>query len=145
MSNKTGNPKKPQKIIVAAGKLLNLCAQSWWGFAEGVIQFVLFTILWFKWSVKKHFVAKVLVAIWEIFSHENDRNYNSYRFSYKFVFVLSYKPKTTRIWISESWWSDNEKYFCFLFIASHALLQSHAEFNIFLHVIPFRIIVPCFI
>ena len=27
------------------------------------------------------------------------------------------------------WWSGNEKYFYFLFIASHALLQSHAEFN----------------
>ena len=58
------------------------------------------------------------------------------------LLVLSYKPKT-RIWFSASWWSGNEKYFCFLFIASLALLQSHAEFNrISLHVILVRIIVP---
>ena len=42
--------------------------------------------------------------------------------------VLSYKPKT-RIRFSASWWPGNEKYFCFLFIASRALLQSDAEFN----------------
>ena len=42
------------------------------------------------------------------------------------LFVLSYKPKT-RIRFSASWWSGNEKYFCFLFTASRALLQSHAE------------------
>ena len=42
--------------------------------------------------------------------------------------VLSYKPKT-RIWFSASWWSGNEKYFCFLFISSRTLLQNHGEFN----------------
>ena len=41
------------------------------------------------------------------------------------IFVLS----VTRIWFSAGWWSDNKKYFCFLFIASRALRQSHAEFN----------------
>ena len=84
------------------------------------------------YSLKKHCVAKVLLAIWEIFLYENNRNYNSYIFSYKFAFTLfffiSYKPKT-RIRFSASWWSGNEKYFCFLFIASRALLQSYAEFN----------------
>ena len=38
--------------------------------------------------MKKHWVAKVLLAIWEMFSHENNRNYNSYRISYKFNFIL---------------------------------------------------------
>ena len=33
-------------------------------------------------------LLKVLLAIWEIFLHENNRNYNSYRFSYEFAFVL---------------------------------------------------------
>ena len=42
----------------------------------------------FKWSVKKRCVAKVLLVIREIFLHENNRNYNSYRFSYKFAFIL---------------------------------------------------------
>ena len=62
-------------------------------------------------------------------------------------FIFSCKPKA-RIRFSASWWSGNEKYFCFLFITGLALLQSHAEFNrpfflgIFLHVFPVRIIVP---
>ena len=30
---------------------------------------------------------------------------------------------------SASWWFGNENYFCFLFIGSHSLLQSHTEFN----------------
>ena len=30
---------------------------------------------------------------------------------------------------SAKWWSANGKYFCFLFITSRVLLQSHAEFN----------------
>ena len=113
------------------------------------LQVVLFTILWFKWSVKKHCLGQVLLATWEIFLHEKSRDSNSYRFSHKFffylLFIFSYKP-ITRIGVSASWWSGNEKYFCFLFIASRALLQSHAEFNrlykiIFLDVIPVRIIV----
>ena len=56
--------------------------------AEGVLQVVLFKVLWFKWSVQKHCVATALLAIWEIFLPENDRTYNSYRFSYKFPFIL---------------------------------------------------------
>ena len=37
--------------------------------------------------------------------------------------------KIARIRFSASWWSGNEKYFCYLFIANRALLQSHTEFN----------------
>ena len=48
-----------------------------------------------------------------------------------FFFVLFYKPKA-RIRFPASWWSGNEKYFRFLFITSHALLQNHADFNRFL-------------
>ena len=35
-----------------------------------------------------HFVAMVLLAIWEIFLYEYNRSYNFYRFSYKFGFIL---------------------------------------------------------
>ena len=77
-----------QQIIATFRKLFNECAHSWWGFAEGVLQVVLFIVLWFKWSIKKHCVAKVLPAIWEIFWYENYRNYNFYRFSYKLAFIL---------------------------------------------------------
>ena len=47
------------------------------------------TDLWFKWSVKKHCVAKVLLAVWEIILHENNRNYNLPRFSYKVASIPS--------------------------------------------------------
>ena len=38
--------------------------------------------------MKKHCVAKVLVAILEIILHKNNCNYNSYKFSYKFAFLI---------------------------------------------------------
>ena len=53
-----------------------------------LLHVVLFTVLWFNWSVKKHCVAKVLLAISEMFLHENNRSYNSCRFNYKFAFTL---------------------------------------------------------
>ena len=43
---------------------------------------------------KKHYVANVLLAIWETCLHEKNHNYNPYRFSYKlafsFFFFLSF-------------------------------------------------------
>ena len=92
------------------------CAHSWPGFGDGVLQVVLFTVLWFKWSVKKCCIAKVLLAIWEIFLNENNCNYNSYRFSYKFAFILflSFLIKLkAKFRFSANWWSGNEKYFFF--------------------------------
>ena len=82
--------------------------------------------------MKKHCVAKVLLAIWEIFLNENNHIYNFHRFKslirFYSLFVLSCRPKT-RIRFPASWWSGKEKYFCFLFKASRTLFQSHAEFN----------------
>ena len=49
--------------------------------SDGVLQVVLFTILWFKLSVKKHCIGKVLPAVWETSLHENSFNYESYKFS----------------------------------------------------------------
>ena len=51
----------------------------------GVLQVVLFTVLPFKWSLKQHCVAKILQRIWERFLYENNLNYHSYKFSYKFT------------------------------------------------------------
>ena len=42
------NQKKPQKTIIVVGKLFKQCVYVWRGFAEGVVQIVLFTILCFK-------------------------------------------------------------------------------------------------
>ena len=36
-----------------------------------------------KWSVKKHCVAKILLAIWRKSLYDNSWNYNFYKFSYK--------------------------------------------------------------
>ena len=36
---------------------------------------------------EKHFLAKILQGIWERFLNGNDRNYNSYKFSYEFDFI----------------------------------------------------------
>ena len=79
---------KRQKIIATLQNLFSQCVHSWRGFAEGVLQVVLSTILWFKWSVKKHCLAMILLPVWEIFLHENNCHHNSYRFSYKFAFIL---------------------------------------------------------
>ena len=75
--------------------------------------------------MKRHCVAEVLLAIWDIFLHDNNRKYNSYRFSYKFAFmlVLSFLTNQKQKSGFQQWWSGNEKYFYFLFIASRGLLR----------------------
>ena len=84
-----------------------------------------------------------------MFLHENNRNYNSYRFSYKFAFILFLSFLTNQKQYSGFQQASGlvTKNICFLIIASRALLQSHvnsidAYREIFLHVIPVRIIVP---
>ena len=84
--DKLENPESLKKVATVR-ELFNKCAHSLPGFAEGILQVVLFTVSWFKWS-KKNCVAKVLLIIWEIFLHGNNCNYHSYGFSYKFVFIL---------------------------------------------------------
>ena len=48
---------------------------------------VLFKILSLEGAVKEHYVAKLLLAIWGTFLYENNRNINSYKFSYKLIFI----------------------------------------------------------
>ena len=119
---KNRNSSKTSQLMCP--RLARIC----WGRSIGyfLYSFVIQVI-----SEKKK-LAKVLLLIWEIFLHENNRNCNFYRFTYKFTFVLFLPFLTnqkTRIRFLASWWFGNKKYFCFLFIASHALLQSYAEFN----------------
>ena len=42
--------------------------------ADGVLQAVLFMVLCFKWSVKNHYVAKIIQGIWERFLYEYNLN-----------------------------------------------------------------------
>ena len=78
---------------------------------------------------KKHYVAKVLLAISEIFLQENNNNYNSNRFSYKFAFIffLSFLTNQKQKQVGDVV-TKNIYLFFFLFIVSRALLHSHAEF-----------------
>ena len=82
--------------------------------------------------MEKHCVAKVLLAISEMFLHENNRSYNFYRFRYKFVFILflsfltNQKQKSSFQHVTGP---VTTNVINFLFIASQALLQSHTEFN----------------
>ena len=130
LPDKSGNPESLKKESQCFESFSTSVCHSWWRFAECVLQVVLFTILWFKWPVKKHCVAKVLQAIWEIVLDENNCNYNYYRCSYKFAFIgflsfLKNQKQESRFQQAES----NGKYFYFLFTASYTQLQSHAEFN----------------
>ena len=80
----------------------------------------------------KKCVAKILVEIWEVFLHENNCNYNSHRFNYKFAFILCLSFLTNQK--QESSFRQvgglvTRNISIFLFILSRTLLQSHAEFN----------------
>ena len=48
---------------------------------------VLFNFSCFKWSMKKCPAGKILHGIWERFLYENDRKFNSYKFSYNLTFI----------------------------------------------------------
>ena len=98
--------------------------------------------------MKKHCVAKVLLAIWETFLHENNCNYNSYGFSYKFAFILflSFLQTNNKDLFFSKLVVCNKKYFCF-FVYSESRSTSkpyRIQRRNFLNVIPVRIIVPCY-
>ena len=80
---------------------------------------------------KKQCVAKLLLAIWEIFLYEDNRNYISFIFNYKFafIFLLSLKNEKRESGFQQVGGLVTRNISIFLFIASQALLQSHAEFN----------------
>ena len=75
----------------------------------------------FQESVKKHCVAKVFVVMWEIFLHEYNWNYNSYKFSYKCVETKNKNQIFSELLL----WK--QKNCLLLFKASPALLQRHAN------------------
>ena len=81
---------------------------------------------------KKHYIAKVWRAIWEIFLHKImvtiiniELVTNSLLSSF-----CPFSQTNKRIRFSASW-----KYFCFLYIANRALLQNHAKLYIYIYII----------
>ena len=115
-------------------------------------KFFMFTVFCFKWSVKKHCVAKILQGIWRRFLYENNRNFNSYKSSHKFNFIsfLSFhknqKQESNFQQVGGLVTSN-----ILLFVDSESRYTSKVcrdsiDFYeiIFLNVIPLRIIVPCF-
>ena len=60
LPNKSGNSENLKKIIRAVRKFVDKRAHSRRGFAEGILKVVFFTVLCFRWTVKKYCVAKFL-------------------------------------------------------------------------------------
>ena len=56
---------------------------------------------------------------------ENNWNFNSYKFSYKFLIVTFFSFRINQ----KQQCFCNKKYYCFVFIVICALLQRHAKFN----------------
>ena len=126
---------------------VSILARICWGCSTGrfINSFVIRVIR------EKQSVARVLLAIWEIFLHENNYNYNSYRFSYKFTFALflffpaNQKQKSGFQQVG-GLVTRNIFVFCLQWNALYfkAMPNSRDLYKgTFLHVIPVRIIVPC--
>ena len=101
--------------------------------------------------MKKHCVAKILKGIWERFLYENRRNYNSYKFSYKFTLIpflschRNQKQKSNFQQVG-GLVTSNSFAFCFRVALYLKGMPNSIDFykRIFLHFIPVRIIVPWF-
>ena len=100
--------------------------------------------------MKKYCVTKVLLALSDKVLHENNRKYNSYRFSCKFAFILFLSFLTNQK--KESGFHQVgdmvKRNICALCLEQVVLyfkaIPNSIEFykGILLHVIPVRIIVP---
>ena len=135
-------------VHIVGEDLFNYCTHSWRGFAGAVLQVVSFTVLYFKWSVKKHCVAKILQGIWKIFLYENNCNYNSYKFSYKSTLISFFsfrrnQKQESNIYQDGDLVTRNIYLFCFTIYFKGIPNSKDFYKRIFLHVIPARIIVPC--
>ena len=115
-------------------------ARICWGSSTGC--FIYKFVIQVMWSVKKHYVAKILLAIWEMFLHENNRHYSSCIFSYKFefIFFLSFltnekqEPGFQQVGGLET---INISVFCLVALYFKAMPNSIDFYKgIFLHVIP---------
>ena len=86
----------------------------------------------FSWPLKKTQRSKVFASYLRNPLYENNCNYNSCKFGYKFAFVIFlFFPRNQK---QDSNFLQvcclvTKKFFAFLFIASRALFQRHAEIN----------------
>ena len=81
-------------------------------------------------SEKTLCAAKVLPGIWERFLHGKNRKNNSYKFTYKFVFIsfLSFRRNQNQDWkFQQVGGLVTRNIFCFFVLASRALLQRYAK------------------
>ena len=86
----------------------------------------------------------VLLAISQIFLHENNRNYISYRFSYKFAFIVFLFFLAVQKVLSKLVVKQREIFLFFVFVYFRIKPNSIDFYKeIFLHVVPVLIIVPC--
>ena len=66
--------------------MCTLLARIWWGHSTSFLVYdFVFQVISEK--TRKHCVARILQGILERFLYENNCNYNSYKFRYKFDFI----------------------------------------------------------
>ena len=102
--------------------------------------------------MKKHCVAKILLAIWEIFLHQNNRNYNSdfafFFANFFFSFLTNQKQESGFQQVSGLVTRNISVFYLQRVALYFKAMPNSVEFykGIFLHVIPVRIIVPwCYV
>ena len=113
---KLGNPESLKKYYHSSKAFQLYLAKICRGFSTGF----LFTVLWFNWSLKKLCLAKVLLTLWKIPLHEDNRNYNSQRFSYKFAFILFFSFLTNQ---KQESGFQQEIFLLFVYIESRSTLK----------------------
>ena len=128
--------------------------ENWWenpciSHMTTLVNFFLWTLR-FEWSVKKPCVAKVLLAIWEIFLHENNRDYNSYKFAFVlFLFFLTNQRQKSGSQQIDGLVTKKYLFFVFCLTESRSYFKTMSNLidfykGIFLQVIPVCIIIPWF-
>ena len=132
--------RSPSSLVIHKIANLKLFISSW---GVRYVLLILKTYRWYAWLT--HPSSQRVIALLYIFFFITDVKLFSERFHsllprilqrcmwvwkvspiqirFDPLFVFSHKPKR-RIKFSARWWSDNEKYFCFFFIASRTLHQS---------------------
>ena len=118
--------------------------KTFWGCSTGCFIYSLVTQV----ISEKTLCNKGFIAIWEIFLHENNRNCNSYMFSYKFAFILFLsllinQKQESGFQHVDDLVTRNIFDFCLVALYFKAMPNSIDFYKIiFWHVIPVHIIVP---
>ena len=134
-------------MIITIGKLINYIAGDWRGVTRGVLQTALFTVLFFKCSVKTHCSTYFTNNLRDtFFKLKIIINYNSYKFTskYSFIALLSFCKNLKQEKHFKVWGLVTKKSSVFVYSESRSISKScwiqKKYKGILLHVAPVRII-----